>query len=129
VVGSDWCGVGAGHGGFEFDSEGDVVGVHFFVFSLEPVVGRGRFASGFSPASGLQPPACYTHMSHACLATSSQVLHVFGSNLHVFWEATRSPELARVGAQKRAKHGAKVPSVRDCGQTVRTCGQLWKVGA
>ena len=118
VVGSDWGVVARGQGGFEFDSEGDVVGVH----SEVPFrVGSWCFA--------LRNSLRVTHMSHACLGTSSQVLHVSGSNVHVFSNATIPPNLARVRVETCAKHGANITQNGDSARTVATVANCWGVAA
>ncbi len=118
VVAADRRGVVGGHSRFEFDSKSDVVGVHFEVPFF---VGSCCFASHVCVA--------ITHMSHAFRGTSSQFLHVSGSNLHVFFQATRSPVLAQRRGKTCPEHGANITKPGHSRRRAASVGQWVNYGA
>lgn len=116
VVRSDRCRVAVWQGGFEFNSEGNLVGVHSFG-SLCGWVVRSR--GGYRPR--------VTHMSHAFPRTSSQEKQLFAGISHVYAGRPWATGLARVASGKRAIKDADMTQQRDSSRPVATVAKSRKV--
>jgi hypothetical protein len=109
VVWSDRCGVAVGQGGFEFDSEGNLVGVHLFGSACVLDFVMRRIVC-----------VALTHMSHAFGSSSSQEKQLFEGFSHVSERRPRATGFAPVAAWKQALNDADLRTGRDSSRPVAT---------
>jgi hypothetical protein len=112
VVRSDRRRVAVGQGGFEFNTEGNLVGVHQVV--LFCVLGSHHSLR-------------VTHMSHAFPRTSSQEKQLFAGFSHVYSGHPWATCLARVASEKRATKDADMTQPRDSSRPLATVAKSQKV--